>query len=50
MSFDEDALRKKIAERSTELMDNADKNSKRELQLKKLRTTELKKSLADIRK
>lgn len=43
VSFDEEAVRRKIAERSAELTENANINAKRELQSKKARAAELKK-------
>lgn len=43
VAFDEEAVRRKLMERSAELSENADKNAKRELQSKKARTAELKK-------
>lgn len=43
MSFAEETVRKKIAERRAELTDNADKKAQRELQSKKTRATEWKK-------
>lgn len=41
--FDEEAVRRKLMERSVELSENANKNVKRELQSKKVRAAELKK-------
>jgi len=43
VSLDEEAIRKQFIERNAELSENADRNSKRELQTKKVRAAELKK-------